>query len=134
MAGLIDDLKKDHAAIEMVLGQVRDLGIGSSEGQSTLLAAKQGLLAHLSKEDAQLYPRLRKAAESNEKLKRTLDVFAADMQDISRSALQFFQKYAAGGSGLEFAADFGKLVAALRQRIHKEENLLYVEYEKLGNW
>lgn len=133
MAGLIEDLKKDHATIENVLGQVKDLGIGSSKGQTTLLAARQGLLAHLSKEDAQLYPALRKAAERDEKLRRTLDVFAADMQEISKTALDFFQKYASGGSGLEFAKDFGKLVAALKQRIHKEENLLYVEYEKIGN-
>ncbi len=131
MSALVVDLKKDHAAIVEVMNRVKDLGIGSKDGQATLLAAKEGLLAHLKKEDTQLYPALRKAAVRDEKLKRSLDVFAADLQEISRFALDFFQKYSSGGGGLEFAKDYGRMVAALRQRIQKEESLLYAEYDKL---
>ena len=82
MNTLIEELKNDHAEIVKVLTKVRELGIGSKDGQDTLLAAKEGLLAHLKKEDERLYPSLRKAAENTPGLKYTLDMFAKDIQGI----------------------------------------------------
>ncbi len=131
MTELIKQLNKEHAEIEKTLNKVKELGVNTQEGQQTLMAAKDGLLAHLKKEDEELYPVLYKAAEKDEKLKRTLEVFAKDMEGISKAALEFFEKYANGGSGIEFARDFGKLLAVLSQRISKEENVLYKKYEEI---
>lgn len=131
MVNLIEELRNDHAKIVEVLTKVKELGITSKEGQDILLAAKEGLLAHLKKEDGRLYPPLRKAAEKNQALKRTLDRFAKDMEVTSRAALAFFQKYAQGGSDIEFAKDFGRLVGTLSIRIKREEEILLPEYEKL---
>ena len=125
MSNLVEELKSDHAVIAETLNKVKNLGITSEEGQNILLAAKNGLLAHLRKEDEQLYPVLNNAAESNAALKQTLDMFAKDMEVISKAALDFFDKYSTGGSGVEFAKDFGRLFATLSQRISKEENILY---------
>jgi len=127
---LIDDLKKDHVDIVNTLTKVKELGITTKEGQARLLAAKEGLLAHLKKEDEQLYPYLRKEAETDGGLKNLLETFAKDMDGISKAALDFFAKYASGGSNVEFAKDFGGLTAALSKRIRQEENLLYPEYSK----
>lgn len=128
---LIEELKNDHGKIVEVLTKVKNLGTSSKEGQDTLSAAKEGLLAHLKKEDERLYPPLRRAAENSPSLKFTMDTFAKDMEDISKAALDFFGKYAKGGSGIEFAKDFGRLVGTLSIRIRNEENFLYAEYEKL---
>jgi iron-sulfur cluster repair protein YtfE (RIC family) len=130
MRRLIEELKREHAAISEALGDVRHLGIGSAAGQARLLAARTGLMAHLRKEDLGLYPALRRAAASDRALQDKVDFFARDMDEISKSALAFFDRYAAGGSGVEFAADFGTLSSLLRTRIHKEETILYPEYEK----
>lgn len=65
-------------------------------------------------------------------LKRTLDLFAREMETISKEALHFLDKYLSGGSGLEFARDFGRLYMNLSQRIGKEESILYPEYDKLN--
>lgn len=127
---LIDEFKKDHVELVSTLNKVKELGITTKEGQARLLAAKEGLLAHLKKEDAQLYPFLKKEAEGDSGLKNLLDTFAKDMDNISKSALDFFAKYANGGSTVEFAKDFGTLTAALSKRIRQEENLLYPEYTK----
>ena len=132
MSKLIEELKKEHIVITEVFNKIKELGITSKEGQNTLLAAKTGLLAHLKKEDAQLYPTLNKAAASDSNLKRTLDLFAKDMDVISKTALDFFKKYAKGGSGLEFAKDFGRLYATFTQRVRKEENTIYAKYDELG--
>lgn len=131
MNRLVDELKKDHEEIVEVLTKVKKLGISSKDGQDMLLAAKGGLLAHLSKEDKRLYPILRKAAENNQNLKTTLDMFAKDMESVSKAAVEFFEKYEKGGSGIEFAKDFGRLVGVLSIRIQKEENIIYAEYEKM---
>ncbi|MCP5120139.1 MAG: hemerythrin domain-containing protein, partial [bacterium] len=124
-------LKHEHAVIAETLNKVRGLGTSSKEGQETLLAAQAGLLAHLKKEDEQLYPVLRKEAESDPGLQHVLDTFASEMGAISKGALQFFAKYADGGSGIEFAKDFGQLFAKLSQRISKEENIIYARYDRL---
>jgi Hemerythrin HHE cation binding domain len=130
MSRLIEQLKGEHAAIVGVLGQVKELGIGSAEGREKLLAAKASFLAHLRKEDAELYPVLKRAAESDPRLKRTLEMFANDMEKISKATLQFFEKYAQG-AGPDFAKDFGTLFGTLTARTRREENIIYQEYDRL---
>ena len=132
MSQLIDELKKEHVAIANILGEVSKLGITSKEGQAKLMVAKNGLLAHLKKEDDKLYPALKSAAQNDKNLGFTLDVYAKDMDGISKAAIAFFTKYAQGGSGMEFAKDIGGLVATLKSRIRKEEDVLYEEYNKLN--
>ncbi|MCP4151290.1 MAG: hemerythrin domain-containing protein [bacterium] len=131
MSNLIKELIKDHTVITETLNKVKSLGITTQEGQKTLLSVKNMLLAHLKKEDDKLYPLLSKAAEKDVNLKRTLGIFAKDMEEISKTALQFFEKYSGGGAGLEFAKDFGRLHATLAQRISKEENIIYKKYDQL---
>lgn len=131
MSDLVKKLKSEHETLVKTLDSITVSGISSKDGQSKLYAAKSGLLAHLELENRSLYPVLRKAAEKNENLKRTLDVFAKDMENISKTALDFFSKYSTGGESLEFARDAGKLIAALKNRIGKEEDILYKQYDKL---
>jgi len=132
MSPLVSKLKNEHALLVQTLADVQKLGIGTAEGKAKLMAAKTALLAHLNLEDSQLYPTLRRAAEADGALKTTLDIFARDMDGISKAALGFFDKYANGGSGTEFGKDYGLLHAALAQRIRKEENTLYPEYDRIS--
>ncbi|MEW6741078.1 MAG: hemerythrin domain-containing protein [Nitrospirota bacterium] len=132
MSKLVEELKRDHVLMVDMLNKVKELGITKKEGQDILISAKANLLAHLKKEDRDLYPVLKKAAETNSSMKQTLEIFARDMEEISKFALQFFDKYSHGGSGIEFARDFGKLFATLTGRIRKEEDILYREYEKIS--
>lgn len=132
MSQLIIELKREHAAIANILGEASRLGITSKEGQLKLLDAKKGLLAHLKKEDDQLYPALKRAAQNDRNLGQTLDVYAKDMEGISKAAITFFTKYAQGGSGIEFAKDIGALFSTLKSRIRKEEDVLYKEYDRLN--
>ena len=132
MSKLIDELKREHAVIVDGLAQLMNTVISSKEGQQLLLNVKQSLLAHLRKEDGQLYPVLNKAAEKDSALKQTLDYFARDMAEISETAIAFFDKYSGVGADIGFPADFGKLYAALKIRIHREVDVLYAKYEKLN--
>lgn len=131
MKNLIDDLKNEYLQIAAALNRVNELGIYSMEGQKLLLESKKFLLAHLHKEDVEFYPVLEKAAQKNDTLQRMLDSFAKDMDSISKSALDFFEKYSSGGSGLDFARDFGRLFSSLQIRIGREERILYTEFLKI---
>jgi len=133
MKNLIDDLKNEHVQIAESMNRVNKLGIYSLEGQKLLLESKNFLLAHLHREDSEFYPALHEAAINNAALGRMLDSFAKDMDSISKAALDFFEKYKSGGSGLEFARDFGWLFSVLQMRIGREERILYAEYLKLQN-
>ena len=131
MSDLVDRLKKEHNILVEALDSMMKLGVTTKDGQEKLYEVKAILLAHLSLEDKELYPVLRKAAESDDSVKSTLDIFAKDMEEISKSALSFFAKYAQGGDSLEFAKELGRLLAALRNRIGREEDVLYAQYDKL---
>ncbi len=131
MSKLIDEFMNDHSIITEMLENVKILGINSKEGQKVLMDAKMGLLDHLKKEDDYLYPKLQEAAKSDSGLQITLDLFATNMDTVSQVALDFFDKYSKGGSGLEFAKDLGHLIGSLKARMRKEETGIYLKYNKL---
>jgi hypothetical protein len=134
MASLIDELKKDHAAITALLDRLKDPKVNNQEAHKILLTAQASLLAHLKKEDTQLYPVLNKAARGDVVLKRTIDFYAKDMDVITSNAVQFFDKYSRDDSriDLEFAKAFGNLFATISRRLRSEETSLYKEFEKIS--
>lgn len=132
MSLLINDLKKQHSEIFAELKEANDLGIITKDGQYKLLSTKADLLAHLKKEDEHLYPVLRKEAETNKHLESTLDSFSSEMENISRSALEFFEKYSDGVIDSKYVEAFETLYAALSARMKNEESVLFAEYEKIN--
>lgn len=132
MSKLIDELTREHKIIVETLNAVNKVGIGVEEGQQMLMSVKENLLAHLQKEDEHVYPILNAASEKDPELKQTLEIYASNMHEISKAALDFFEKYANGGSGLEFGKDFGALYTALSLRIAKEEAVLYKKFDELN--
>jgi hypothetical protein len=130
MSNLVNELKADHQQLVAVLTDIRAKGIVSKEAVALLMKAKGALLAHLKKEDTYLYPELYSAAKNDRNLASTIDLFAKDMDKISSSVMAFFTKYENGGEGLEFAKDIGNLMSILANRIQREENALYPEFDK----
>lgn len=128
MKDLIPELKSEHKTILDILGQVRTFGISSRGGQESFLAARDLLLAHVRKEDEHYYPELRKAAESRQELRITLDYFVADMEAVSKRAMRVFDKYAQGGDEAEFAGELKLLYVLLRDRIQTEEETLFEKF------
>jgi hemerythrin superfamily protein len=123
---------KDHLEIVATLDEIKELGILSKKGQAKLLSVKERLLAHIKKEDEQLYPVLKKAAKNNKQLKSALDLCAIDMENVSRIVLEFFDKYSRGVSGEELQREFENLFVTLGKRIRNEEDILYDEYDMIN--
>ncbi len=131
MSALIEELRREHSEILAILSEVEGLDILSKEGQSKTMPVKTILLEHLKKEDVKFYPVLYKVVEHNNSLKNILDLFAMDMENVSRVALEFFGKYSRGVLEKELQEEFERLIVALRNRIKNEEEILYGEYENI---
>jgi hypothetical protein len=132
MSALIEELKREHSEIVAMLNEIERLEILSKEGQSKLMPAKERFLTHLKKEDEQFYPVLRKDAENNKQLESALDLCALDMENVSRIALEFFDKYYGGVIDEDFQREFERFFAAINKRIEAEEDILYDEYESMN--
>ncbi|MDB5096698.1 MAG: Hemerythrin cation binding protein [Cyanobacteria bacterium RYN_339] len=133
MSHLIERLTEDHVGIVSALEHVKESGIASVDGKQKLFSVKAHLIAHLRREDDELYPMLKRAGEMDVNLKRTIDIFAKDMEIVSSLAMGFFDKYSQGSTGLDLARDFGKLYTILKTRIRKEEDILYLAYTQVSS-
>ncbi len=131
MSALIEEFKREHSEIINILNEAKELGILSKEGQVKLMSVKASVLEHLWNENERLYPVLWKAAEKNRDLKDVLDLFAIEMDEVSRVAQEFFDKYYGGVVGEDFPGEFEEFYASISKRIKDEENILYKEYEDL---
>lgn len=131
MSKLTDELKEQHKSLVSVLGRSSETGIGSEEGRKLLFAAKDGLLAHLRKEDQELYPALNKVAEKEASIKEMLSQFGQEMGEITKEVNAFFAKYReANVNSFDFGKDLGRIIARLSMRIRREESILYPAYDQ----
>jgi len=130
MDNLIIDLKADHVRLAEKINEAKNTGLSSGAGRQLLISIKNDLLDHLKKEDEKLYPKLHELGARDVEIKRVLDSFAKDMEAITQFALSFFDKYTRESSSIDFYKDIGRLLAALSDRIRKEEGVLYAIYER----
>ena len=131
MTDLITELKNEHTYLVETLQKVKDLLITTREGQETLLSAKEAFLKHIKKEDEKLYPVLEKAAVNDSALKEVIDNFIKEMNIVSKTTIEFFDKYSNGGKDERFAADFARLYIKLSRRIKNEEEIIYKKYDEI---
>jgi len=132
MTDMVAKLKLEHADLRNVLEQVRTHGIGTQAGREALHAARKLFVDHIRHEDENFYPGFRELTRGDAATGAIADKFAAEMTELGAKILSFFAKYENGGSGMEFAMDFGRMHAALNSRWHKEEAFLYARYEELA--
>jgi len=128
---LTERLIKDHEQILGLLEKINKLSGLTKEGRETLTQLRDCLLAHLEREDDLFYPGLRKATRSDVELYKTMMKFENEMRVISLAAIEFFNKYLDKGETADFAAQFEKFSKVLRERIKREEGILYAAYVKL---
>lgn len=119
-------LKDQHAAIKKLLDEVRVAGITSEVGKKKLSQVKQLIVAHLKKEDAELYPGLKAKAATT----ALAETYTREMGEITTNVIGFFNKYETNTDGMEFARDLGRVMATLSARMTREEIRLYPAYDE----
>ncbi len=130
MKELIDTLKKEHRVILEHLAAIKHQGAHTMEGRTQLVEARNQLLAHLDREDRDLYPKLEEIAQRDPQLKEMLDQFEEEMKAITVYCNRFFTKYSSDGGGIEFFREFDIFYNSLQDRIRKEEEILFVKCNK----
>lgn len=131
--GLVEELQQEHEYISQLLGDVQQKGIASEEGKNELFRVKEKLLEHLRKEDERLYPPLQDYAKNDAQFKDTLNWYISQMAEISKKAMEFFNKYEnVNENSTEFYKDVGELIALLKSRISKEEMILFKKYNEVA--
>ena len=131
MSNIIKELKYEHMMIYRLLSGLRDLDGGPEEVRKLLLSAKKRIMEHVRKEDARLYPALRKAAGRDKALLEKLDQLAGDMSDTTAELEKFFIKYSKSGPRGNFVEDLNSLYTLIKERLQKEEMYLFPEYSAI---
>ena len=128
MEALIGTLLADHAGILAALDRVRRDGFGTRPEHGALRGLRALLEAHVAREDEHLYPVLRGLARERPHLRLILAEFEEENARLKRDIVAFYERWDGGDrAGVACAADFGRLAADLRQRIHREEATLFRE-------
>lgn len=128
---LIRELNADHAILLSKLDAIRRRGTVDSEGQALLIEVRSFLVTHLEKEEMHFYPDMRKAAETNENLRETLQIMGTEMEAISAKALTMIDGWLAGEGLVSFTSNFESFHSLLADRIRREEHSLYSKFLKL---
>ena len=131
MSAFIETLKEEHLLIISTLEEVKHLKADTKDGQNKLLEAKDLLLSHIKREDAEFYPPIFMAAEKNKYLKQTLHMFADDMSAISHFVFDFYEQYDMLKTDPDFSNKFEDLLTLLSTRVEREERILFPRYEDL---
>ena len=133
MSKLINELKQEHLEIKQILLELQKNGNTSSKGVKLIMNSKKKLFEHIDKEDRLLYPVLWNKAKTDLSLKKTLDIFAAEMEKVAEFVRDFYMKYSFGINNRdEFIKDIVTFRVTLKVRIMKEEAVIYSIYEKLN--
>ncbi len=118
-------MKSEHSKIIDALKEVKRFGILTHKGQAKLVSVKSSLFEHLNKEDEKLYLYFYKTAEQNKKLEKLLELFVNDFEPVSRSVIEFFDKYSKGVLDTIFMEESQNLYTTLYERMMYEEYRLY---------
>lgn len=125
MSTLIQRLREEHGTIASLLARVREEGSASAEGRRLLELLRVTVERHFAGEERELFPALRAAAGNDPRLKATVEVLAGEASELAREVAGFFRRAREGASGLALARDFGRLYAALGERMRREEETLF---------
>jgi len=128
---LISTLKSQHSEMRSLSDSIKDINISREEKLEIFAKLKNLLAEHRNLEDTKLYPLLFETAKNDINLKRKLEVFAKDWEEVSAFSKYFMQKYSETLSGEEFNKDSAKFFAKLKTRTMKEEIGLFAEYERI---
>ncbi len=132
---LVKQLKEEHNTISDILIELQNDGVTSPKGMELLLKSKKILLNHLQLEDDKLYPKLKEYAQINDTFNEVLTNFVKEMDKITEFVLAFYSKYSDKSKITEksFLKDITKFIVTLKDRVAKEEAILYNTYNKILN-
>ena len=131
MSTLISKLTSQHHRLLGILEEIKRMEFQSADFQKANRELKMEWEAHSKVEDMHLYPELRCRAESENGLRVSLNVMAQDLDKVNLQLGDLFAKAEDPGlSKMEWVRLFARVETMLKTRVRREEETLYVEYDK----
>ncbi len=126
--------RQQHATIRQILDSLSThADFTSPEVYGTLVRLTSVIRAHLKLEDEKLYPAL--AQSSDPEIREKAARFQKEMGALAPAYVAFAEKWMRSGAISENAAGFGSewnaIVKALNDRMDREDNDLYAEFDRL---
>jgi iron-sulfur cluster repair protein YtfE (RIC family) len=132
MSEFIDSLRKEHDVIKESLMKISSMDLSSRDARVQLSIIQEVFIKHLQKEDDEMYPRLKEASSSDEQLMNILKYMEDEIKLISQFVFIFFDKFSKKTDPVGFDREFSLICSTLIQRIEKEEEVFFPEYEKIS--
>lgn len=129
---LVKDLNADHAALCALLEEIGAEPALTEGARGLLSRLRSELLNHVSREDRDFYPDIRKAAQSKPALESVLNVMGKEMESLSAQVVATLDAWIIGENAAGFPAAFARLRGLFTERIRREERELYAKYLKLA--
>ena len=114
------------------LHKLAQADITQAETRARVQALYLRLRAHIDREEVDLYQPLIRAGRQSRNVANTLRIFAADTAALTTRVLRFFEAYGEGDKTSGFGDACGQALADLRERIRREEQILYPELLRVG--
>ncbi len=128
--GIIAELMEQHKEIQEAIEFLRKIQFSKNNKevvkQFTLI--KELISNHINAEDQFLYPVLEEKALKNNIIKSNLKIFAKEWDLFLIQTNSYFDQYSKSIDNMDFAKDTTKIIVALKQRILKEETILFKDY------
>lgn len=135
MENLTQRLRAEHQTLLEIVGTLdRHLKAADLQNVNQALSElKAAMLAHLTVEDAELYPGLITLADrvGDEAMAKTARAFQDNMSRISAGLVTFLNRYEGKRFDIvAFTTDWRSIVEVLSARIGSEEKVLYPMFDK----
>ena len=130
MEKIITELMEQHKEIQAAIESLRKMQFNNNnkEAIEQFTLIKELILNHINTEDQFLYPVLEEKALKNNIIKSNLKIFAKEWNLFLNQTNRYFDKYSKSIDNTSFAEDTTKIIVALKQRILKEETILFKDY------
>ena len=125
--------RRQHTKIREMLNSLRPSDFSAAKAYATLVKLNATIIVHLRMEDDVLYPTLLKSADADVREKTAR--FQAEMAQLSREFVAFCARWmkvgALGENPRVFQREWHEMVLALRERLNREDDDLYAEFDRL---
>jgi len=121
----LTELTRENCILACALHRLADQDICRPDVMADLVALQRRLGQHIEREQAEVYAPLADIGQHHRDVANTLRIFSADTEARTRRVLDFFEQYATGRVRDGFADACASALTDLRERIRREETLLF---------
>ncbi|MBF0445318.1 MAG: hypothetical protein HQL68_06990 [Magnetococcales bacterium] len=120
---LIKNLKEEHKSIFLVLEQVTEYGVNSTNGKQLLLSSEDFIIDHLIRENQELYPKYVETCKKQTPLfKESSEEFHKGLLESTLLITEFFKLLSSSTDKDDCREAFQSFTEKLTKRIDWEEN------------